>query len=590
MDSDEIVSCTDAGGKPYRSLKEGLSLLSEADRLYGHNCIGFDIPVLNLLYPKWSTKAVIRDTLLIAQMRWAHIKDTDFGRFQKGQLPGNLIGSHKLEAWGYRLGIQKVGTDIEDWSHWTPLMQSRCESDTWITKSLVQRIRAAGVPMEAVETEHELAEYLRLQEDNGWPFDLEAALAFTAKLQGKREKVAVELKELFPPWEVSTGMFTPKRDNRSLGYKKGVPVERFKTVEFNPGSRPMIAKILQEKYGWKPKDFTPGGQPEVSEEALLGLTYPPVPKLREYLLLAKRLSQIAEGPEAWIRHAREEKPGQFFIHHRVKSNGTITHRAAHYNPNLGQVPTVDSPFGIECRSLFTVPKKTSVEWVELGADVSGLELRCLAHYMARFDDGAYGVYVLAEKPNDIHTLNANILGISRADGKTFIYAFLYGGGDGKLGLILAPGKSEQYQERIGKKARKHFLKELPALSYLIDDVRDKAKRKGYLRLIDRRRVYIRSEHAALNSLLQGTGAVICKRWIVHANREMMTTLGPQGWDGKWAAMGWIHDEVQLAVRERYKQVAADIWLKSIRGLQDHYNFRLPLDGEVKFGGNWAECH
>lgn len=599
LDSKTMVSCTDSA-PGYTSIDEGLSLLSEAERIYGHNIIYFDLPLLAKLKPKWKAKGEIRDTLLIAQMRFAHQKDKDFPAFKRGLLPGGMIGLHTIEAWGYRLGVKKVGVEIDDWSKWTPLMQERCESDTLIVKKIVNLIRESkGVAKRAVETEHELADYLRQQEANGWPFDMEKATAFHAKLVGERQTVEQELVEEFGSWEVSKGMFTPKRDDKKRGYKAGVPVERFKTVEFNPSSRQHIANRLIKLYKWKPEVLTDSGLPEVSEETLKGLKYPPVPKLLRYLLLDKRIGQLAEGKEAWLKHAKNDMPlggqltGMYHIHHRVKQNGTITHRAAHASPNLGQVPTVDNPFGHECRELFLVPpgEERPTDWVELGVDVSGLELRCLAHYMARYDDGAYGEVVLAPKGSDkeIHTFNAHILGVDRPTGKTFIYAYLYGAGDGKLGLIIAPGRSEKEQEKIGRKARAHFQKAIPALGYL-DDAVKKGAEKGWLKLIDGRRVYVRQEHAALNSLLQGTGSVICKRWIVHASRELVARFGPQGWKGQWAAMGWIHDETQSAVRRKIQQAAADVWLTAIRGLADYFSFRLPLDGEAKYGRNWAECH
>lgn len=600
LDSNTMLSCTDSEpGHP--SLAEGLSLLSEADRIYGHNIIYYDMPVLAKLYPKWKAKGLVRDTYLIAAMRFAHQKDLDFPAFRRGLLPGALIGLHTIEAWGYRLGVKKVGTDIEDWSTWTPLMQRRCESDTKIVKLLVQKIREAkGLPMEAVETEHELAVYLRQQEANGWPFDIDAAISLQGKLAKMRDSVEAELKKIFLPWDVSRGMFTPKRDDKKRGYKAGVPVERFKIVEFNPGSRDHIADRLEKLFGWNPTVLTNSGRPVVSELTLSGLPYPPVPKLLEYLLLEKRLGQIAEGKEAWLNHATKDMPeggkltGMFHIHHRVKQNGAVTHRAAHASPNLGQVPTVDNPFGAECRGLFLVPRSGPVsdaDWVELGVDASGLELRCLAHYMGRYDDGAYGEVVLAPKGSDkeIHLYNANILGIPRPEGKTFIYAYLYGAGDEKLGSIIEPKSSPERQAKVGAKARAHFQKAIPALGYLVEAVREAIK-SGYLKLIDGRRAYIRSEHAALNTLLQGTGAIICKRWIVHAQRRLLVELGPNGWRHEWAAMGWIHDEVQTGVRVRSKEKAADIWIDTIRGLRDHYNFRLPLDGDFKFGRNWAECH
>lgn len=236
--------------------------------------------------------------------------------------------------------------------------------------------------------------------------------------------------------------------------------------------------------------------------------------------------------------------------------------------------------------MFHVPP----DWKQLGVDVAGLELRCLAHYMSRYDGGAYGELVLGEKPNDIHTKNAEILGLSRDAAKTWFYGWLYGAGDAKLGSVMRPGASEQECIKLGRKGRKVFLKALPALGHLIEAVQSAGKQRGYLLLIDGRRVYTRSEHSMLNSLLQGTGSVICKRWIVEYNRRMVQEFGPQGWDGQWAALGWIHDEVQLAVCPKIATRSADILLDSIRHMTTHFRFRVPLDGEAKIGNNWRDCH
>ena len=604
MQSDRVVSCTDSA-PGYTSIKEGLELLSSAERVYAHNGIKFDEPVLRKLYPGFAFTGEVKDTYLIASMRWAHIELSDFQRHRKGQLPGGLIGSHKLEAWGYRLGVQKTGLDIEDWSHWTAEMQSRCETDTLITKALAQRIRAAGVSQEAVTIETELAYYLFQQEQNGWPFDVEAAVALQGSLAAQREMAGQWLREFFGFWFADGGLAMPKRNNKTKGIVEGCPYSRLKVVEFNPASRVHIAQRLNKLYGWTASQFTDAGRAQVDENVLKGLDYPPIEKLREYLLLDKRLGQIAEGKEAWLKHITTDGPaggkltGMAHIHGRVIQNKAITHRAAHAKPNVGQVPKVGNPYGAECRSLWRVPEG----WVQLGADASGLELRCLAHFMAKYDDGAYAQAVLSEKPNDVHTLNTKALNtalralgvaeIDRDHGKTFIYAWLYGAGALKRGKILAPGLPEEEQERIGNQAAARFLKAIPALKYLLKSVDDKAKDKGWLYTLDGRRVYIRHQHAALNTLLQTAGAIICKRWIIDFNRRLQQefkTPPGGGWQYPWAALGWIHDEVQLAVRPDVKDVAAEIVVDSMRQLTEHFHFRCPLDGEAKFGANWKETH
>lgn len=583
LDSEAVVSCSNDPRWEGPTIEKGLALLMLAEKVYGHNIIGFDLPAIQKLYPNFKLEGRYLDTLVTAGLRFAHIKDSDFQRFAKKQLPGDCIGSHSLKAWGYRLRVLKGDFgDTTDWSVWSPEMQQYCERDTLVTKELVFYLRKAGVSPEAVETEHELAAYLFQQEQNGWPFDTQKAQALAASLTTKKTALEQQLREMFPPWQQSLGMFVPKANNKKRGYVKGVPLERFRTVEFNPESGDHIANRLISLYGWKPQAYTANGKPQVDENALKGLEYPPVPVLREYLLVGKRLEQLLVGKQAWLRHVR--KDGR--IHGKVWQNGTITHRASHSNPNIAQVPKVGSPYGAECRELFTVPEG----WVMVGADASSLEARCLGHYVAKYDGGKFGQTALAEKPNDLHTANAGILGASRDSAKTWFYAFLYGAGDEKLGKILHPGKKPAAQKKLGKKNRKQFLSGLRALGLLVKAIQAKAKQTGYLNLIDGRRCYIRSEHAALNSLLQGTGSVICKRWIVEFNRRLVAQFGPQGWDGRWAALGWIHDEVQLAVRKEDAEAVAAVLVESIRAMAEHFNFRLPLEGEAKFGANWKETH
>jgi DNA polymerase-1 len=599
IDSDRVVSCTNSA-PGFTSLEEGLSLLSEAERVYGHNIITFDSPVIQKLYPGFKMKGELRDTLVIASMRFNNVKDADFQRFRAGTLPGHLIGKHSLEAWGYRLGVKKVGVEIEDWSTWTPLMQSRCVSDTAVNKALVERIRAAGVSNEAVETEHELAQFLFYQERNGWPFDIVKAVALQGKLAGERQVVEQKLRDFFGFWFAPNGETISKVNNKTKGIAKGAHYTKLKVIEFNPGSHKHIARCLDKLYGWKPTEFTEkSGDPKIDENVLKGLPYPPIADLRRYLLLDKRLGQLAEGKEAWLKHTTTESPvggkitGLPHIHCHIWQSGTITHRGAHVKPNLGQVPKVGSPFGEECRELFTAGPS---EFVMLGADVSGLELRVLSHYMAKWDDGKYAKLILE---GDVHsvTLEALIewLGVldpkrGRDRAKTWYYAYLYGAGDVKLGKILLPGKTPEEHKRIGLASRRLFEAKLIALGELVASIKRKAKKFGYLKLIDGRRCYIRSDHSALNSLIQGTGAVICKRWIVEYNRRFVREFGQQGWRGDWASLMWSHDETQTAIKPGIVEPAKLIIVSSIEHMTDHFNFRCPLTGAAKVGLNWKETH
>jgi DNA polymerase I-like protein with 3'-5' exonuclease and polymerase domains len=244
-----------------------------------------------------------------------------------------------------------------------------------------------------------------------------------------------------------------------------------------------------------------------------------------------------------------------------------------------------------------------VPWIQMGADASGLELRCLAHYMARYDNGAYARTVVEgtqDEGTDPHSITRDTHGLGefgkkgRDVAKTWIYAWLYGAGDEKLGLILSevlcPGANEKRLKALGAESRAKFLKRLPALSYVVEAVQHAARTRGYVKLIDGRRALCRAEHSALNTLLQGTGAVLFKRAIVEFASRMTAQFGPQGWDGRWAALIWYHDEIQVALQKIIAEQAQAIAVASVEHMTEHYSFRCPLTGEAKLGHNWAECH
>jgi DNA polymerase-1 len=612
LDTGEVLSCAKHPGYP--PIERGLNVLEEAEKVYGHNIITFDIPALQKVYPDFRLTGKAIDTYVVCCYRWAHQKGSDFEASKQGKFPARLAGRHTLEAWGYRLGEHKGDytewckqAGIEDpWSTWSTEMQIYCEQDVTVNVKLVEAIRkAGGLGHEALEIEHALAFYLAQQERNGVVFNLAQAIELQAALSSRREELRQKLVERFGQIEkVKRKTFTPKVNNKTRGYIAGVPVttEKVEKTEFNPNSTAHIAWALRTYYQWEPKVFTDTGIASVTDETLAGLKHVPEAALiREYLLIQKRLGMLAEGKQAWIKHARlNPETGKYHIHGRVKQNEAITHRAAHASPNLGQVPSVEvdkegkvlwgyaGGYGAECRSLFGVPD----DWVMIGADASGLELRCLAHYMALWDKGAYGEVVLN---GDIHTVNQQAAGLAtRAEAKTFIYAFLYGEGDHARGAkFLPPNATDEAKVRKGKEISQRFMKGLPALGKLVALCKSRVKKNGgpgYLLMPDGRRTYIRHEHAALNSLLQAAGAIICKRWIVEFNRRLTERYGPQGWGGQWAAMLWVHDEVQLAVRPAIAEEVCQILVDSIKHITDHFQWRIPLSGEAKVGLSWKETH
>lgn len=431
-------------------VEEGVKLLASAELTVWHNGISYDVPVLNKLFPKYSfDKTKVFDTLIATRLIWTNLKDVDAGLLKKQQIPGTLYGSHKLEAWGYRLKLQKgeyvsdfkkrVGdayTPGMEWLEYSQEMGDYNKLDVEVTHALYEKILGKKYSEESLELEHQVAWLMAQQMRNGFPFDSKSAAELYAKLAQRRGELEKDLRDFFRWWFAPAGKVVPAKSRKvfhesPLGtqqrrvkvkgqepyyqqgffeeFTEGSPYTKIKVVEFNPSSRDHIADRLIKLYGWSPEVFTDGGKPRVDEEVMAGLDYAPTALLTEYLTVAKRLSQLAEGDQAWMKVERKGK-----IFGSINTNGAVTGRCTHAFPNLAQVPASGSPYGPECRALFTVPEG----WLLGGTDASGLELRCLAHFMARYDGGKYANVLLE---GDIHTENQKAAGLeTRNQAKTFI--------------------------------------------------------------------------------------------------------------------------------------------------------------------------
>ena len=530
------------------SIKRGLSFIAGAEELIGHNIIDYDLRLLKKLYD-FDYKGKVVDTLVYARTIWPHIKEIDFNQYKKGKIPQKLIGSHSLRAWGHRLGELKgdFNSDSQDFGTYSTEMLEYCVQDTRVTSKLYQKIVEKNFSQEALDLETELHTLLLEQEQHGFPFDVEKATSLYSTLAQRKADIEAELQDTFEPTFIELKTKT-------------------KTIPFNPASRQQIADRLMKR-GWKPEAFTDNGEPKVDETVLSSIDMPEAKLLSEYLLLNKRIGQLATGKQGWLKLEKEGK-----IHGRVNHMGAVTSRCTHNNPNVAQVPSVGAVYGEECRSLFHAPEGYSL----LGADASGLELRCLAHYMANYDNGAYASVVL---DGDVHTTNQQAAGLpTRSNAKTFIYGFLYGAGDEKIGKIINKGATE------GKRIKNKFLKQLPALKYLKDAVSKAAKERGWIKGLDGRVIHIRHSHAALNTLLQSAGAIICKTWYVF----MARALKEANIDAQIVA--FVHDEVQVLVKKGQEDEAGRVIQQCMRDTETHFKFRCRLDSEYKFGANWAETH
>ena len=412
---------------------------------------------------------------------------------------------------------------------------------------------------EWITLEHQVATILTKQEHHGWYFDEQSARELESTLRNELESTQAKLRADFP--YVAGAVFTPKRDNQRTGYIKGVSFTRLK--DFNPQSRDHIAWILSTHCGWQPSLLTNSGKAVIDETVLKDIGTDIALRFLRVLELTKMLGMISHGVNAWQKLVTTSNR----IHHHC-SVGCATHRASHRNPNLSQVPS-DERF----RRLFTA----SPNMVMVGADLSGIELRMLAHYLARYDGGRYADILLN---GDIHQENADKIGISRRQVKTVTYAFLYGAGDQKIGTSFDGSLGETQAKRKGKEIRKAFVNAIEGLSDLLKAVKRAAER-GYVRGLDGRNISVDKGHVALNYLLQGSAAIIAKRWMVLADAQL---------DSHSHQLGFIHDELQ------YETIPASVndlkFLLELTAVQagEYYNLRLPIAAESKSGKNWAEVH
>ena len=455
-------------------------------------------------------------------------------------------------------------------------MTKYCVQDVKVTAKLYERLKVRRLDPQCFYLEHRVAEIIAQQEVNGFMFNLSEAEKLQADLAIRRSEIANELIPMFPPWYKAKGKpFTPKRDNKKQGYVAGCPMTKIEVVEFNPNSRVHVARVLQKNFGWEPTEYTENsGEPSINDEILELLPWPEAQKIGEYMMVQKRLGQIAEGKKAWLNYYNRSTQR---IHGGVNPNGAVTGRMTHMSPNMGQVPSCDAPYGTRCRGLFMVPPGYKL----VGTDASGLEARCLAHFLARYDDGEYIDVVIngdKDKGTDVHGCNMRILGLPKPLAKRWFYAWCYGAGDELLGAIAGG------DEKLGAKLRKQFLKALPAIALLIKDVQKRAKEIGKVRGLDGRIVVCRSPHSALNTVLQGAGAVIMKMALVLCDDALKNALV----DYKFVAN--VHDEFQNEVLEEHAVLAGQIQRQSIIDAGVALNFKCPLDAESKIGNNWAETH
>ena len=550
---------------PPDKLQEGVNLLASADVLIGHNIIGFDIPVIKKHFDVTLTNH-IEDTLVVSRL-----------------VNPILTGGHSLGNWGYLLYPNDVtkrkAIQPDSWEEYTEEMGEYCVQDVELNTDIYHKLLkdVAMFSQESVDLEHSIAKIIKEQEITGFMLDEKKATLLAAKLKSKMAVLEKQVHETFKPKWIDDRLVTPKfnkdgslskvpklTDEELIKVKANdyQPFMRQKWVEFNLASRKQIGEYLID-FGWKPKKFTPTGQPRVDEvtlEKVKGI--PEASLIAEFMMLQKRVAQVS----SWLELSQDSR-----VHGFVIPNGAYTGRMTHRNPNVAQTPSSHKPYGKECRECWTVPEGYKL----VGIDASGLELRVLAHYMKDKD------YINEIINGDIHSTNQAFAGLeTRNQAKTFIYALLYSAGDAKIGKIVGGSSRE------GAALKNRFYKSLPSLLLLTQMVIKSAQAKLYLKALDGRIIHMNKDKvwSSLNTLLQGGGAVIMKTALVLLDNKIKELK----LNARFVAN--IHDEWQIEVIEHQAEQVGKLGVQALVDTANVLNMVCPLDGEYKIGDNWSETH
>lgn len=576
-------------------LEIGLDRLETADRLVMHNGLGYDLPAITSVTGRDLPWERVVDTMVLSKL-------------------GNpeRVGGHSLAAWGERLAVPIPKIEHEDWSQWSPEMEHRCNVDAEITFEVYKRLAPMlDLMPEAVAIEHCVAHEVMKTIRRGFRLDVDYTRDLLGQLLSEQEQQLAEFKTLFPPILVPASKTKPVRNLKNVHRRHalygaldpGTDYCPVKVEEFNPESRQQIAYRLQKKYGWRPTKFTPAGAAEVSEDILRGLDYPEAKAFADYLVTAKLIGQINSEPRkngaggGWLHHIDDE--GR--VHASLNSLKAVTGRLSCSSPNIQQVSTDE-----RMRRAW-VPSEGRVL---VGVDAEGLELRCLAHYLWPLDDGAYGRMLLEgrkEDGTDVHSVVRDLLGFyDRNQTKRAEYGWLYGAGDAKLGLIayqdaysagadirydvlgITPGRKRPANSVVGKAMRARLEEGITGLGTLVGGIRNKAKATGKLKGLDGRPLWVRSDHSALNLLLQSAGIIIVKKAWTLICPELSTHGLVE--DVDYAVVMQVHDEFQIEARPEAADAVGETVAHCIVKAGKQLGFRCPLAGSFDIGSSWAETH
>ena len=552
IDSDFVKVCFNR--------EELLKTIANTDVFIGHNILGFDLPCLKKLWDIDIDYRKVKDTLVLSTLFYPERK-----------------GGHSLEQWGIRLNNEKG--KHTDWSKISSDMISYCMQDVRLTGQVYKHLldtEKDSFSDGSIELEHMIKHVITQQERKGFYLDEKKTHILLSEIKSKSDEILLQVRqevkpsvrlvrEVIPRYKkdgclAATGLQSIDRPHETVGG----PFSMISFEPFNLGSpKQIIARM--ERFGWKPVEFTEKGQAKITQRNLETVSSTAPSSIRN-LAKWKMLETRVKTMEGWLDALSSD--GR--VHGKVFPMGAVTGRMTHAEPNLANIVSSNKPYGTELRSCWTVENVDTHCLV--GMDVKGLELRMLAHYMQ--DDNFTSEVI----DGDPHTYNQNAAGLeTRAQAKTFIYALLYGAGAAKIGSIIN-GNSRQ-----GKETQEKFLRNVPKLGKLIGAVQKKASR-GYIRGIDGRKLWIRQARAALNTLLQGGGAIVCKQWSIILHDEIQK----RNLDAH--LVNTIHDEQQYEVSKEHSEELMEIADTTMLKTGEFFNMRLPLNADATMGTTWAETH
>ena len=536
-----------ADARGYRPISEGISRLAGGDVLVFHNGIGFDAPAIVQLYGRGSIDvSKVYDTMVTSRFRYPEKR------------------SASLAYLGEELGFEKG--EHTDWSVFSDEMAEYCKRDIEVTEKVFESLWTGEIEP-GLELEFRFAHVMALQEQHGFRLDVHKAQALESELRQEQCDIERSLQSVWLPKTI-------ERVSEKTGRKLKDHIE-----VFNPGSRKQIAERLIENHGWKPKTYTPSGQPKVDESVLDHLKYDEAQQLSRYLRIQKLLGQLSDGNAGWLKLERDG-----YVHGSVKTIGTATHRCSHFGPNMGQVDRRD----LRMREVW-LPDPGQVL---VGCDADALELVCLAHYLGRYDNGDYQQALLhgsKDDGTDVHSRTQKLLELpTRDNAKTMQYAYLYGASDKKLAQIAREAGGPV---KDGKEIRRRMNEGINGLGKLSSAIQRRAD-VGWFKAIDGRRIKIASPHSALNYLLQSTGAIVMKKavQVFHYDLAVQAGFVRDGYPVNFNYVANVHDEVQLSCDPDAAEEIGQLFARSISVAAERLNMRCPLSGTYAIGNNWSETH